>query len=279
MKKIAGAMALGVVLAIGSVTAAEAAPKTFKVSVKVSKTTAEFGSSVKITGKVSGDSSRRLKGKRVTVQRKYATGGWKKVGTAKISSKRTFSLSTKLVAGGDTSFRVVKSKSGKTRTGTSAIRTLPVYKWIDLTTAPSIGISFGLKNHPVTLNGHKYTRALQGLGGLMVGFNAAKCTSMTTVIGFQDKEKSGLTSTDSMSLVGMSGNMSGTPTTQGPYVVTRDQVKKVTINFSNVEAVVLQGGTTIQTGQATSVLADPLVRCNSDSLAQIPDSWDLFGPV
>lgn len=272
-------MALGLVVAASSMTAAEAAPKAYGVTVKVSKTTADVGATIKVTGKVSGENARKLKGKKVTVQRKYGNAGWQKVADAKISSKRTFSLSTKLVAGGNTSFRVVKSKSGKIRTGTSATRTLSVYKWIDLTTAPSVGFSAGLRNHPVTLNGKTYARALQGSGVVVTGFNATGCTALTTTIGFPDKEKVALASTDSQTLTAMSGKASSaTPTEHGPYVVTRDEVKKVTINFASAEVMALVNSVDAASGPATAVLADPLVRCNSDSLALVPDDWSVFGP-
>lgn len=283
MKKIAGAMALGVVLAAGSITAAEAAPKAFKVTVKVSKSTADVGAKIKVSGKVSGQSSKSLKGKKVTVQRKYGNGGWQKVGTAKISSKRTFALSTTLVKGGNTSFRVVKGKSGKIKSGTSAARSLPVYKWIDLTTAPSIGYSMGVRNQAVTMGGKRYARALQGVDQLMVAFNATNCTALTTTIGFQDRDRSKMDRTDTQSLVAMSGNAPGAqPTGQyGPYIVSRDQVQKVSIGFANVVTVMAVAETEVSAGSfvASAVMADPLVRCNSDSLAAVPESWLTTGPA
>lgn len=283
MKKIAGAMALGVVLAAGSITAAEAAPKSFTVTAKVSRTKADVGAKVKVSGKVSGQSAKSLKGKKVTVQRKYVGGGWQKIGTAKISSKRTFALSTKLVKGGNTSFRVVKGKSGKIKSGKSTARTLPVYKWIDLTTAPSLGFSMGVRNQAVTMGGKRYARALQGLDQLMVAFNATNCTTLTTTIGFQDRDRAKLERTDTQSLTAMkSDGLSGQPTGQyGPYIVSRDQVQKVSINFANTKMLAATGDTEVAAGSfvASAVMADPLVRCNSDSLAAIPDSWLATGPV
>lgn len=272
MKRIAGAMALGAVLVAGSMTAAEAAPKAYKVSAKVSKSTADVGNRIKISGKVSGESASKLKGDKVTIQRKYNGGGWQKVGTAKISSKRSFSLSTRLVKGGTTSFRVVKSKSGKIRSGVSSTRTIKVYKWIDLTTAPTLELSGGLRNHPVTVNGKTYPRNIQSsIGIVFLEFNPQNCTTFSTVVGFKDSEKSELEPTTEMFAdVLRRATPSAEPTWIAGAEITPDQVKLLSVAIPLGGMIVVQAGG----GGATTVLASPQARCNADTLLPIPTAFE-----
>lgn len=265
MKKMVGAMALGVVLAAGSVTAAEAAPTSFTVTAKVSKTSSAVGAKIKVTGKVAGQSAKKLKGKKVTVQRKYATGAWKKVGTARITSKRTYSLSVKLTAGGNTSFRAVKAKSGKVRSGTSAARTLSVFKTFDLTTSPIFAVEIGSRNSPVVMNKKSYPRAFQSLNQLVVFVDARSCSTVSGVTGFLDRQKSQIQPTAVQETQIVQLDATNAVVGESVFTTTLNQVAKRTVAVKPATRRLAIIGAVSSGGSA--VFALPTLRCNRNTLA------------
>jgi uncharacterized protein YraI len=107
-----------------------------KTALKVTKIVPTSGSTV-VSGKqvtVSGTASKNLRGKKLKTQVKVG-GAWRTLSaTPKVSTKGTFTLTTKATGIGKTAYRVVftATTKGTRLAGSSASRTVTVWKWIPL---------------------------------------------------------------------------------------------------------------------------------------------------
>ncbi|MET0930147.1 MAG: hypothetical protein ABWX74_11545 [Aeromicrobium sp.] len=261
MRTILIATAAAAALVLGSVGPADAAAKkSYKVSVKTSKSTSTPGASVKISGKVSGP---KVKGKSVKIQRQYVGGGWKTVATTKLSSKGTYSAWVETPLGGSTSFRVLKARSSVRKAGTSAIKTLPVYKWINLVeaAAQSSASAQYYGNVPVTIEGQTFRHSALLNTNLTTAYNTANlCTTLRATVGQDDAS----TVADTFNIfVGHLG--------PGPGAfnqpVNQASVTPLVRNISGVSILIL-GANDLAAGSLAAI-GTPQVLCNADELPDL----------
>ena len=103
----------------------QAAPSTYKVTIKLSATSVTAGTSVKISGKVSPKAA----GKKVKIQaRSNPTGAWKTVKSVKIAKNGKYSSTVKHNSAWTGQYRVFKAKKGKVKAGASKAVQLTVWK-------------------------------------------------------------------------------------------------------------------------------------------------------
>lgn len=247
-----------VLTSVGSADAA--AKKTYKVSIKTSKSSSTAGASVKISGRVSGP---KVKGTSVKIQRQYPGGGWKTVTTAKLSSKGKYSAWVETVIGGTTSFRVLKAKSSARKAGTSATRTLPVYKWINLVTgaAQSTSPQSLYSNVPVTIEGQVFRHSTLLNTNLTTAYNTANlCTTLRATVGQDDAS----TVADTFNI--FVGHLGPGP---GAFSQPANQasVTPLVRNISGVSILIL-GANDLAAGSLAAI-GTPQVLCNADELPDL----------
>lgn len=166
-------------------TTAEAAPKrAYQVSIKVSRTQADVGQTVRIAGRVAGPKATK---KRLAIQRKVGHGTWRTVKKVRTTSRARYSAAVKVTTAGRQYFRVVAPKSSKRRAGHSKGRALTGYRWLDLTTQPgnTLGSDAPTRGAAVVA-GRTYPKALTfhvaGLAFDILG----RCTTFKATAGVPD---------------------------------------------------------------------------------------------
>ncbi|MEH3033915.1 MAG: hypothetical protein PGN07_07705 [Aeromicrobium erythreum] len=106
-------------------TPAEAA--TYGVTLNLSKSTADVGQKIGLSGKVTGSKAAK---KKLSVQYRLGSGSWKTVKTVTTSSKATYATTFTVKTAGTAGLRVVAPKSGSTKAGTSPARNFTGYRWL-----------------------------------------------------------------------------------------------------------------------------------------------------
>lgn len=171
------------------------AASTYSVTLNLSATTADVNSSVTLTGKVSPKS--KLKGKKVSIDRKYGTtGSWKRVTTAKLTSSGKFTKKIKLTAGGPTFFRVRKSAGNKRAAGISAARNISVFRWRSLNDLPFASTPSNVYRGKVSINGHEFSAksfSLHNSERIDWDLAGKQCTKLRGYIGIDDDSAAGTT--------------------------------------------------------------------------------------
>lgn len=166
------------ILVLTGVSAADAAPSPYKVSIKLNHTYSNAGGSVLVSGYVTGS---KANGSSVKVQRKYVGGSWKTVATDQISSNR-YAAWVETPRGGNTSFRAVKGASTTHSAGTSATKTIKVYEWLYLANETGFAQYGGGYMAPIEaqLGSTLYTRSIGFFfGQSVVTWNVAgACTEL-----------------------------------------------------------------------------------------------------
>ena len=120
------AVGLATIVAGAVLTAAPAQAATYGVTLTINKSTADIGTKVTLTGKVSGKGSAK---KSVVIQRK-AGSAWKTITTTTTSSKSTYAKAITIRSTGAGVYRVAAKKAGTTSTGYSPSRTVTGYRWL-----------------------------------------------------------------------------------------------------------------------------------------------------
>ncbi|MEH3033916.1 MAG: hypothetical protein PGN07_07710 [Aeromicrobium erythreum] len=119
----------GVALAAGVLVAAPAEAATYGVTLNLSKSTADVGQKIGLSGKVSGSKAAK---KKLSVQYRLGSGSWKTVKTVTTSSKATYATTFTVKTAGAAGLRVVAPKSGSTKAGTSPAKPFTGYRWLSL---------------------------------------------------------------------------------------------------------------------------------------------------
>lgn len=140
-------------------TTTEAAPKrAYQVSIKISRTQADVGQTIRIAGRVAGPKAAK---KRLAIQRKVGSAKWRTVRKVRTTSRARYSTKVKVTTAGRQYFRVVAPTSSKRRAGHSKARALTGFRWLDLTQQPSMTpTGRGAVRGPVTVAGRTYPSAL-----------------------------------------------------------------------------------------------------------------------
>lgn len=181
------ATVVALTVSVAPTMAAEAAPKkpTFKVSVSIPTSTADVGTSIRVSGKVSGP---RAAKKRLVVQRKVGAGRWTTVRKVTTTSKRRYSTSVKVTTAGAQQFRVVAPASKKARQGVSRTRSLTGWRWLDVSTAGAVE---NLARGTATLDGRRHAGAWvtpDSNQGMMFATTAGRCDLLTVGVGIQSTD-------------------------------------------------------------------------------------------
>jgi len=167
--------------------AADAAPKrAYQVSIKVSRTQADVGQTIRIAGRVAGPKAAK---KRLAVQRKVGHGKWRTIKKVRTTKRARYSTAVKVTAGGRQYFRVVAPKSSKRRAGVSRARALTGWRWLDLTTQPSMKPEGqGGVRGPVVVAGRTYPKALTYRFAADMFDVSGRCTTFTATAAVPDGE-------------------------------------------------------------------------------------------
>ncbi|MFJ6419191.1 hypothetical protein [Paeniglutamicibacter sp. NPDC091659] len=174
--------------------ASSSSRKTVKVKqqvtvAKVSATTVNAGDNITL----SGTTSKALVGQEATLQAKSGKS-WKNLGTAKVNSKRAFSVKGKAIGLDTTAYRVwIKGTAGVTGTA-SAARNVTVYAWYSLDYTPAEGY-VGLTHQDYwRVAGKTYPRVIGSADSgytwrqIMLG---KKCRTFKSKIGAMDMSNGG----------------------------------------------------------------------------------------
>ncbi|MCL3838333.1 hypothetical protein [Aeromicrobium duanguangcaii] len=127
-RALAIAVTTGLVLTLAPATAHAAKKPTFKLSISTSRSVADVGQTIAISGKVSGPKAAK---KRLLVQRKVGAGAWKTVRKITTTSKRRYATTVPVTTAGQQYLRVVAPKSKKARAGSSTARGFVGWRWLD----------------------------------------------------------------------------------------------------------------------------------------------------
>lgn len=257
VRALAIAATTGLVLALAP-TAAQAAPKsTYKVGISINTTAPSVGTTVKVTGKVTGPKAAK---KKLLVQRKVGSGAWKTVAKVRTSKKRTYSARVRVLTAGQQYVRVVAPKSTKAKAGSSSRRGFVGYRWLDLTTQPSEK-SGTVVNGPVTIAGKTYPKALTFQYSGIYFNTAGKCTTLRGSVGAPYAESGELlvisfpTSDSEEPQEFRTAAAAGAAPRAATYTVT----KRPMIAFGHGDA----------DGRVSFVA--PQVRCSVNALAAVPE--------
>ncbi|MFI5429027.1 hypothetical protein [Aeromicrobium sp. UC242_57] len=262
MRKLVVAMLT--VLLVGSGISAAQAKSKYSVTLAVSATKIELGASVKLTGKVSP----KAKGSSVKIQRQYVGGAWKTIATRKLTKAGTYAVSIKPTAGGPTKFRVLKSKSSKRNAGVSTVRSLDVWRWVDLVTTPTdFVIGDGVNSATGSINGTSFGHSLEvDSPGAFLGWDLTnrRCDAFRTYAGLMTSSISNggdlniaLFSNSSYFTVDGEkiATRNGFQAADDPTYIWRSLVgetkKHLGISFSGIGSL------------ARGIVAEPAVHCNS----------------
>lgn len=189
LRTIAVAAAIGLIASLAPATAAEAAKKpkkpTYRVSIKIGKTSADVGQVITLAGRVKGPKARK---KRLVVQRKVGSGAWRAVKKVRTNKKGRYSTKVKVAVVGQQHLRVVAPRSKKARKGVSSRRGYVGWRWIDLTTQPSLMEGNTAIRGAVTIAGKHYAKAIT-FDDTGLFFNATgACDTFRSTIGVVDGE-------------------------------------------------------------------------------------------
>ncbi len=157
MRRTTLALGLATVVAGAVLTAAPAQAATYGVTLAASKSTADVGKKVTLTGKVTGKGSAK---KSVVIQRKTANA-WKTITTTKTSSKSTYSKAITIRSTGAGVYRVAAKKAGKTTTGYSPSRTVVGYRWLRLADQPLLANGQVFNNTTARVLEKRYSRSIE----------------------------------------------------------------------------------------------------------------------
>ncbi len=187
-----------------------------KTTLKITKIAPTAGSTV-ISGKqvkVTGTASKNLKGKKLKVQVKV-NGAWKTLSAKpKVTSKGKFTFTTKAIGVGKTSYRVVftATKKGTRLAGSTASRSVTVWKWISLASQNNVDYEASHGWHEpnpetVTMAGVTYkdgilARAHGGRENWSEYNTSFQCKSFTALAGAEDSSPSDAKGTSFMSIDG-----------------------------------------------------------------------------
>jgi len=186
---------------------AEAAPKAKKTSIAVSSIVAQKGGPIVAGSKItiSGTTSSNLVGKKLTVEIRKGTKWLDFAGTATVTKKKSFTITSKAAEVGSVKYRVV-FKGSKSLKASKTARSALVWKWFNLVDQTVVEHQEVLGwNRPhettgVTVAGVSYGRQLAGSSRSnrvsSSDFNLSyKCRSFTTKVGLTDSSASGTTGT------------------------------------------------------------------------------------
>ncbi|SKB07549.1 hypothetical protein [Aeromicrobium choanae] len=183
LRALALATATGLVLTVAPATAAEAARKpAYKVSISTSTANPSVGTTVKVTGKVTGPKAAK---KRLLVQRKVGAGKWTTVAKVRTTKSRKYAARVKVSTAGKHAVRVVAPKSSKARAGSSRARSFTGWRWLDLTKQPNQG-GGDIVNGPVTIAGKSYPKAFTFRYSGVYFNTGGKCTTLRGSVGTPD---------------------------------------------------------------------------------------------
>jgi hypothetical protein len=169
--------ALALVLGVTAVAGAATKPP-YRVTLHTSVSSSTADHFLTVSGRVFGP---RAAGKTVRIQRKYVGGSWVTVATPTTSARGTYAARVETPRGGTTSFRAIKARSTLRSAGTSAVRSIPVYRWLYLADQPaeSSQMTHGVN---YTMNGKQYPHSIWFFGDGYLAYKlAGLCTKVTTV--------------------------------------------------------------------------------------------------
>lgn len=258
LRILAVAAATALVATVAPASAAHAAKAPYKVTIKISASSADVGQKVTVSGKVRGPKSAK---KVILVQRKVGAGAWKTVQKTRTTKKSRYSTKVTVANTGTQQYRVVAPKSKVRKAGKSPARNLTGWRWIDLTKQSRLDLG-EVSTGAVTLAGTTYAKALTFLAsGTLV--NVAKlCTTVRLGRGAQDDQSEVGLRVYRMNTL----DFSATPTST-VYPITAGAAPQVTtIDVSGISYVAFgsQNSRTVST-------VNPSARCTVDKLPTMPD--------
>lgn len=168
LRSLSLAAAAALVACLVPAGAAQAAPATYRVSISLSASKADVGQAVRVSGAVSGPRAAR---KQLLVQQRIGSGAWRTVKKVRTTSRARYATSVTVTTAGAQSVRVVAPRSSLRRTGTSAVRGLTGWRWVDAVRAGALS---NLRSGAVTVHGARYnglTVAPRASGTLLVRFD------------------------------------------------------------------------------------------------------------
>ncbi len=241
--------------------AADAAQPAYKVSVSLSKTNADIGQTVTVSGKVIGPKAAR---KKLLVQRKVGAGGWKTVKKVATTRQSRYTTAVTVSSAGAQQYRVVAPKSNVRRAGTSSAKALTGWRWIDPTATALVE---DLTRSTVTVDGRAYKNALvttpDGSGDVLIS-TGNTCDALTLSVGME-----GTIDSSGVAYVYQATSfMAGEPTSVGAKMVTGNQAPpssrwslKPTTGFLVIELNANSEGPTQR-----AALISPRVHCSTNTL-------------
>ncbi|MFL6062889.1 MAG: hypothetical protein ACJ72E_16800 [Marmoricola sp.] len=250
--------ALALLVGLTVLDTAEAATPAYKVTLhtSVAKSTAEHF--IVVSGTVTGP---KAAGHTVTIQRRYVGGPWITVATATISSRGRYKARVETPRGGTTSFRAIKSRSSVRRAGVSAVRSIPVYRWINLAGQNSLdnindsNLQTGIEE---TVSGKTAPSVDMYADGDVEYKLSGLCSRLTFTAAYTG------TSPASMSVDVVKTPINGGPSTTVPGVVNTGTPLPVQTSLSGFRYVLLE--TNGYDSGNKLVVWNPQVYCNADQL-------------
>lgn len=246
------AVATGAVLA-----AAPAQAATYGVTLTINTSSADIGTKVTLSGKVSGKGSVK---KSVVIQRK-AGSAWKTIATTRTSAKSAYAKKITIRSTGIGVYRVAAKKAGSTATGYSPSRAVTGYRWLWLWLHQQTHTSFGgLYVGPLTQLGTAYPHSISmsGTNSQITWGLGNACDELSIKLAVPDYAGE---NAESQKLVLRTGSGSSTTHTFGqpPLPVTgavSTSSEFLTISRPN------------STASATVYLLSPKVHCSVDELPE-----------
>ncbi|WP_313406709.1 hypothetical protein [Aeromicrobium sp.] len=249
---LAATTAIALVASLAPTVAADAAAKpVFKVSISTSKTKADVGQTIKVSGKVAGPKAAK---KRLAVQVKVGNGRWKTVKKVRATKKRRYSTSVKVTTAGQQYVRVVAPKSTKARIGVSKSRGFVGWRWLDLTSQPKYTRG-SVTVAPATIAGTSYDKAITLTEGARVAFNVnGACDTYKSAAGIKDGIGENATLTTFVSTPGWGNGYPAELTANAAATPQRQSLDGIYTLGMDAEA-------------GTATVASPTVHCTVNRLA------------
>ncbi|MFL6155855.1 MAG: hypothetical protein ACJ72D_07190 [Marmoricola sp.] len=174
-------LAVVAALVVGTTASAQAAKAAYKVTLRTSVSTSTADRFITVSGRVTGP---KATGRNVAVQRRYAGGPWVTVATAKVSRRGTYAARVETPRGGTTSFRAIKGRSSVRSAGTSATRSIPVYRWLYLSDQPG-ETSNAIRGVDELVDGKHYPHSIDYFDNGYMEFKLGNlCTALSTVAAY-----------------------------------------------------------------------------------------------
>jgi hypothetical protein len=251
-----------------SASPAPARKAAYVVTLQALPAKAQAGQRLTLAGKVKGPDSAR---KPVLIQRRQGAGAWVTAATARTTKRGTFSVKVPLVTGGTTSFRAVKPRSRKRAQGTSAVRSLAVYQWLDMVDQPAFTLGMMVVGNDVRMGGRTYPDSLVSQFSTAVYLvpSSGLCTTMEASSGFLDRELANLGDGAVQTLELVSGNGSQTAEYETPPGPVQRRVLDITGSAIAYLRFTVSAGEN-STGQVSAVVGTPRVLCNAAKLPSVP---------